>query len=312
MAKPVKHLIIVLFISLLMLSAGTGSAQAATKNGVNRVVSVKQDYAGYPRTDLTIAEDEALYDGIQAGESFELLLPPGVEWAVDASGVATYHSEDIICQNCAVGARLINARTVEITITAADPDAPARLTIPLVFAVEDYLGDIEVTIDSLDSGISGGKYVFARVPYKEVPLPQPDPEPEPEPQPMVQQAVFTIGSPFFSIDGAIQPQMDVEPYIKEGRTYLPVRYVAYSLGIDDRHIQWDAAARRVVLSKGEHKVQIWIGSRALDHNGTLIDMDVAPEIYQQRTMLPVAPIVEAFGGSIQWNPTLRTVTIVVK
>ena len=78
MAKPVKHLIIVLFISLLMLSAGTGSAQAATKNGVNRVVSVKQDYAGYPRTDLTIAEDEALYDGIQAGESFELLLPR--EW----------------------------------------------------------------------------------------------------------------------------------------------------------------------------------------------------------------------------------------
>ena len=67
-----------------------------------------------------------------------------------------------------------------------------------------------------------------------------------------------------------------------------------------------------MLSKGEHKVQVWIGSRALDHNGTLIDMDVAPEIYQQRTMLPVAPIVEAFGGSIQWNPTLRTVTIVVK
>ena len=166
MAKPVKHLIIVLFISLLMLSAGTGSAQAATKNGVNRVVSVKQDYAGYPRTDLTIAEDEALYDGIQAGESFELLLPPGVEWAVDASGVATYHSEDIICQNCAVGARLINARTVEITITAADPDAPARLTIPLVFAVEDYLGDIEVTIDSLDSGISGGNMCLPGFPIK--------------------------------------------------------------------------------------------------------------------------------------------------
>ena len=312
MIKPIKHCIIMLFISLLMVSAGTGLAQAATKNAVNRMVAVRPDYTGYPGTNLTIAEDEAIYDGIQAGESFELVLPLGVEWTSDANGVATYHSGDIICQNCAVEARLPNSRTVEVTITAADPEAVSRLVIPLVFAVNDYLGDIEVTIEPLDSTISGGKYLFARVPYKLVPVPEPDPDPEPAPQPVERQVVFTIGSSFFSIDGEIQPEMDVQPYIKEGRTYLPLRFVAYSLGIDDQNIQWDGETRRVLLSKGEQQVLVWIGSRALDHNGTLSDMDAAPEIWQQRTMLPVRPVVEAFGGSVKWDPALRTVTIVME
>ena len=310
MTRPIKNIMIMLLISLLMLSAGAGMAQAATRNSVNRVVSVGDDYRGYPRTDLTIIEEEAFPNGIQAGQTFELLLPMGVEWIRDSNGTATYESEDIICQNCSVEAELRNARTVEITVTAADPESVSQLEIPLVFAVNDFLGDIEVTIDSLDSTISGGRYLFARVPYKLVPVPEPEPDPQPQPV-QQQQAVFTIGSPFYSLDGEVQPEMDVQPYIKEGRTYLPVRYVAYSLGIDEQNIQWDGETRSVVLSKGDQKVQIWIGSRALIHNGTLSDMDVAPEIWQRRTMLPIAHVAEAFGAAVKWDPVVRSVTIVV-
>ncbi|HCF49687.1 MAG TPA: hypothetical protein DER60_05355, partial [Syntrophomonas sp.] len=153
-------------------------------------------------------------------------------------------------------------------------------------------------------------YLFAQVPYKLVPVPEPEPDPQPQPV-QQQQAVFTIGSPFYSLDGEVQPEMDVQPYIKEGRTYLPVRYVAYSLGIDEQNIQWDGETRSVVLSKGDQKVQIWIGSRALIHNGTLSDMDVAPEIWQGRTMLPIAHVAEAFGAAVKWDPVVRSVTIVV-
>ena len=191
MTRPIKNIMIMLLISLLMLSAGAGMAQAATRNSVNRVVSVGDDYRGYLRTDLTIIEEEAFPNGIQAGQTFELLLPMGVEWIRDSNGTATYESEDIICQNCSVEAELRNARTVEITVTAADPESVSQLEIPLVFAVNDFLGDIEVTIDSLDSTISGGQYLFAQVPYKLVPVPEPEPDPQPQPV-QQQQAVFTI------------------------------------------------------------------------------------------------------------------------
>jgi hypothetical protein len=73
--------------------------------------------------------------------------------------------------------------------------------------------------------------------------------------------------------GTVQAAMDVAPYIKAGRTYLPVRYVAYSLGIDDEHIQWDNETRKVTLTLGHVIVQIQIDSnvynpqRAVIHPG---------------------------------------------
>ncbi len=308
MILPSRRLMIML-LALLMLLSAPGLVQAETSNSVNRAVSVAKDYSGYPRTDLTITEKEDFPDQIQTGDTFEIILPLGVEWASDSSGRASYKSEYLICQNCTVEAILRNARTVELTFVDTDPTEVSRLEIPLVFAVKDFLGDIEVTIEPLDSNISGGRYLFARVPYKLVPVPIPDPDPEPAPQPTQQHVVFTIGSPFYSLDGKQQAEMDVAPYIKDDRTYLPVRFVANNLGIVDEHIQWLAETRSVVLSKGDQTVQIWIGSRALNHNGTLIDMDVAPEIWQDRTMLPIAPIAEALGASVEWDPVMRTVII---
>lgn len=304
---------VVLLLSLFILLAGAGAVQAATINSVNRIVAVGDDYQGYPRTDLTITEGEHFAGHLQAGDLFQLILPDGVKWYEDAvSGKATFHSGDISCQNCAVAAELRNERVVDITIADANPDVVSRLNIPLVFAVDGYLGEIAVTIDPLDSAVTGGQYLFAQVPYKEVVIPSPKPKPEPVPEPTLREAVFTIGSPLYSIDGTVQTEMDVAPYIKAGRTYLPVRYVAYSLGIDDEHIQWDNETRKVTLTKGEQIVEIQIGSNILIHNGISSTMDAAPEIRQDRTMLPIAAVARTFGAQVEWDPEPQTVTITME
>lgn len=122
-------------------------------------------------------------------------------------------------------------------------------------------------------------------------------------------AVFTIGSVDYTINALAQPAMDVAPYISGDRTYLPIRYVAYALGIDDNNILWDGVNQTVTLMKGDKVVQLKIGSTTLLVNGAAVTMDVAPQINSDRTMLPIRFVAQAFGASAGWDAATQQVTI---
>lgn len=126
--------------------------------------------------------------------------------------------------------------------------------------------------------------------------------------PATSDSVFTIGSTFYTLRGAPQ-WMDVSPYIRDGRTYMPIRYVAYAMGLTDADIIWDAATRTVILTKDQTRVTLIIGSRNIYVNGVPTTMDVAPEINNSRTCLPIAWVARAFGYSAVWDAGSRTVTI---
>jgi len=119
---------------------------------------------------------------------------------------------------------------------------------------------------------------------------------------------FVIGSTTYKV-GGVEKTMDVAPYIKNGRTYLPVRYVAQSLGVDDANILWDEATGKVTLLKGDKVVQVTIGSADMIVNGVTIKMDVAAEITDGRTMLPFRFIAQALGATVGWDEATQTVTL---
>ena len=121
-------------------------------------------------------------------------------------------------------------------------------------------------------------------------------------------AEFVIGSTTYKVDG-VEQTMDVAPYIKEGRTYLPVRYVANALGVDNNNIMWDSASGTATLIKGDKVVQVVVGSKNMVINGATIAMDAAPEIKDGRTMLPFRWIAWAFGANVEWDAATQTVTI---
>jgi len=125
---------------------------------------------------------------------------------------------------------------------------------------------------------------------------------------MVKTSVFTIGSPYYNLRGTSK-LMDVSPYIKNMRTYMPIRYVAYAMGLTDADIIWDEATQTVLLTKGATRVTLIIGSRNVWVNGIPTPMDVVPEITNDRTCLPVAWVAQAFGYTAGWDPTNWTVTI---
>lgn len=117
---------------------------------------------------------------------------------------------------------------------------------------------------------------------------------------------FVIGSNIYTVNG-ITKIMDVAPYIKNSRTYVPYRYLALALGVADEDIAWDETAKTVTVTKGENVVVATIGSTTLTVNGAATVMDVAPEITNSRTMLPARFLAEALGATVGWDPSSYTV-----
>jgi hypothetical protein len=103
--------------------------------------------------------------------------------------------------------------------------------------------------------------------------------------------------------------MDVAPYIKEDRTYVPVRYLAYSLGVAEAGVTWDGQARRVGISKDDTNITLIIGSPVMYVDKKPVKMDVSPEITNDRTFLPARWVAEALGAEVEWDENTKQAII---
>jgi hypothetical protein len=118
--------------------------------------------------------------------------------------------------------------------------------------------------------------------------------------------VFKINDTNFTVNGMAQT-MDVAPYIKDGRTFLPVRYVAQACGVSADNILYSDG--KVTLIKGDKVVQLTLGSKVMIINGVVINMDVAAELSSDRTMLPFRWIAQALGAKVSYDEATQTVTM---
>ena len=107
--------------------------------------------------------------------------------------------------------------------------------------------------------------------------------------------------------------MDVAPYIKDGRTMLPIRYIAETLGMS---VTWDKKTRTVIIEDDKYKVEIPVDTNKIIVNGETYTSDVKPEIKNGRTMMPIANIARAIGlkdgTNILWDAKTKQVTIIRK
>ena len=116
------------------------------------------------------------------------------------------------------------------------------------------------------SGLSNLSFPTIVVAHYEAPEPA-------RPAPAGSQAVFTVGSTGYKHHGVLRT-MDVAPYLRDGRVFLPLRYVGVSLDVTE--IDWDG--QTATLVKDGVKVQVAAGSRNIMVDGRAVLMDVAPEI----------------------------------
>lgn len=122
-------------------------------------------------------------------------------------------------------------------------------------------------------------------------------------------SVFVIGNKTYTL-GGVEQEMEVAPYIKNGRTYGPIRYIAHALGLGEQDIIWDPVSRSVTLLQEKRVAQFYVGKASMIVQGTEVPMDVAPEVVSPgRTMLPYRWVTQALGGKSEWKPETQEVVI---
>lgn len=99
---------------------------------------------------------------------------------------------------------------------------------------------------------------------------------------------------------------DTVPVIVNDRTLMPVRAVVEAIGGE---VSWNGEARETTLKYSGKEIKLTIDSITAYADGAENTLDVAPQIINDRTMLPLRFIAENFGLNVDWDGAGRIVTV---
>lgn len=123
------------------------------------------------------------------------------------------------------------------------------------------------------------------------------------PEEAAEDVVMRIGSAQATVDGKAVA-IDAPPRIVDGRTLVPARFLAESLGAT---VTWDAATGVVTIAVPEGEIVMTIGSRQVQVGGKPRQIDVPPQIFDGRTYLPVRFLATAFGINVHYDDKTQQV-----
>ena len=130
-------------------------------------------------------------------------------------------------------------------------------------------------------------------------------------KPREQTVSMQIGNPKMTVSG-VEKDIDengTTPVVVNDRTLLPVRAVVEEMG---GKVLWDEETQTVTLTRGENEIQLVIDEKTALLNGKETELDTAPVVMNDRTMLPIRFIAESFGYTVSWDEETQTVTLTKK
>ena len=108
-----------------------------------------------------------------------------------------------------------------------------------------------------------------------------------------------IGNIYYEVQGRTQPPMEAAPFIHQGRTMVPLRVVAESLGAN---VTWDAATRSVNIRQGAASFVLVLNRPLPGGMGTAVSVG-------GRTFVPVTFVAEQLGANVRWDANAQAVYI---
>jgi len=122
---------------------------------------------------------------------------------------------------------------------------------------------------------------------------------------------FKIGQESYKVDG-IDKKMDTKAMIVEGRTMLPIRFLAESIGA---RINWTPATQVINLYLGLIEIEMQVNNPQATVNGKKVMIDsnnplVKPIVVPPgRTLLPLRFVAENLRCKVDWNAAKQEVTV---
>ncbi|MBS4007865.1 MAG: hypothetical protein KGZ45_05510 [Clostridium sp.] len=103
---------------------------------------------------------------------------------------------------------------------------------------------------------------------------------------------------------------DVQPFVKQGRVYLPVRTFVEQFGA---RVEWDKINRQVAVNIRDVTTEFTIDSSYIfTHNASgsfVTQSDRVPFLMHGRTFLPLRVLAETFGYQVNWDSRTSMVTM---
>lgn len=128
--------------------------------------------------------------------------------------------------------------------------------------------------------------------------------------------ILQIGNAAASVEGKLTTMYPGEPgvtaYAHDDRTFVPVRFVAESLGAK---VDWVNETQTVVIKTDAHTVTMAVGSDIYTVDGSAKVMDAPAEFKQDpdtdsaRTMVPLRFVAEALGMDVKWDQATNAVIV---
>jgi inhibitor of cysteine peptidase len=97
----------------------------------------------------------------------------------------------------------------------------------------------------------------------------------------------------------------VVPFIQDGRTLVPVRFISESFGAD---VSWLPETRTILVKKDATTIQLVLDSTEMNVNSNKFILDVPAQIFQNRTFVPLRSLVEALGMEVFWSEGLIVIS----
>lgn len=91
-----------------------------------------------------------------------------------------------------------------------------------------------------------------------------------------------------------------------GNTLIPIRGVFEELGAT---LEWDPKTYGIIAKKGTTLVELKVDSKMIKVNGVEKTLDIAPQIINDHTLIPLRAVSEALGAEVGWEQSTNTALI---
>lgn len=126
-------------------------------------------------------------------------------------------------------------------------------------------------------------------------------------QQLTKSVAFSLGVKEYFIDNKVPGvKMDAAPFIENGRTFVPIRYLSNALGVTNENILWDSPLVRLT-EPGFPLVELAVGVKQIKTDGKTKSIDTSPLLKSGRTYLPARFVAEALGYQVDWDATNQIV-----
>lgn len=100
---------------------------------------------------------------------------------------------------------------------------------------------------------------------------------------------------------------DVAPFITNGTTYVPLRFISEALDTDN--IVWNQNNQSVTIKKKNNTLTFFINKNYAFINNTRKTINGTPIIKDNRTFVPLRIISENLDATVSWNEDTKTISI---